>query len=171
MFFSSPPSGTDVAFGVPQACFGTAPLSVIYLSAGWNDTSTWNGVSFIWRWFPNLFFFWFFLMLFAVVSRIQACLSDISSSMSLNKLKLNGDKTELFIIGSKFRPTLQIPPGALHDDSVIQFHLSMLGTLLSRLTVYWTLSGILLIFASLVISIFVIFIVPGNFYLMSIRRF
>ena len=54
----------------------------------------------------------------AVVSRIQACLSDISSWMSLNKLKLNGDKTELLIIGSQFRPTLQFPPVGLNDGSV-----------------------------------------------------
>ena len=45
---------------------------------------------------------------FAVVSRIQACLSDISSWMSLNKLKLNGDKTELLIIGSQFRTILKV---------------------------------------------------------------
>ena len=55
----------------------------------------------------------------AVVSRIQACLSDISSWMSLNRLKLNGDKTELLIIGSQFRPNLQFPPVVLNDGSVI----------------------------------------------------
>ena len=55
----------------------------------------------------------------SVVSHIQGCLSDISSWMSLNKLKLNGDKTELLIIGSQFRPTLLFPPVALDDGSVI----------------------------------------------------
>ena len=55
----------------------------------------------------------------AVVSCIQACLSDISSWMSLNRLKLNGDKTELLIIGSQFRPNLQFPPVVLNDGSVI----------------------------------------------------
>ena len=53
-----------------------------------------------------------------MVSRIQACLSDISSWMSLNKLKLNDDKTELLIIGSQFRPTLQFSPVGLNDGSV-----------------------------------------------------
>ena len=54
----------------------------------------------------------------AVVSRIQACLLDISSWMSLNGLKLNGDKTELLITGSQFRPYLQFPH-LLNDGSVI----------------------------------------------------
>ena len=39
--------------------------------------------------------------------------------MSLNELKLNGDKTELFIIGSQFRPTLPFPPIVLDDGPVI----------------------------------------------------
>ena len=55
----------------------------------------------------------------SVVSRIKACLLDISSWISLNKLKLNGNKTELLIIGSQFRPTLRFPPVALDDGSVI----------------------------------------------------
>ena len=56
----------------------------------------------------------------AVVSRIQACLSDISSWMSLNGLKLIGDKTELLITGSQFRPSLQFPPVVRNDGSVIR---------------------------------------------------
>ena len=39
--------------------------------------------------------------------------------LPLNRLKLNGDKTELLIIGSKIRPGLQFPPVALTDGSVI----------------------------------------------------
>ena len=54
----------------------------------------------------------------SVVSCIQACLSDISSWVSLNKWKFNGDKTELLIIGSQFRPTLQFPPVVLNDGSM-----------------------------------------------------
>ena len=58
---------------------------------------------------------------FSVVSRIQACSSNISSCISLNKLKFNGDKTEfeLLIIGSQFRPTLQFPLVVLDDGSLI----------------------------------------------------
>ena len=36
--------------------------------------------------------------------RIEACLHDIATWMSLSKLKLNGDKTELLVIGSQHRP-------------------------------------------------------------------
>ena len=39
--------------------------------------------------------------------------------MSLNELKINGDKTELLINGSQFRPTLQFPPVSLDDGPVI----------------------------------------------------
>ena len=35
-----------------------------------------------------------------IVARIEACLHDIATWMSLNKLKLNGNKTELLVIGS-----------------------------------------------------------------------
>ena len=44
---------------------------------------------------------------------------DISPWMSLNRLKLNGDKTEQLIIGSQYRPSLQFPPVVLNNGSVI----------------------------------------------------
>ena len=37
----------------------------------------------------------------------------------VKQIEVNGDKTELLIIGSQFRPTLQFPPVALNDGSVI----------------------------------------------------
>ena len=46
---------------------------------------------------------------------LSLCLSDISSWM---KFKI-GDITELLTIGFQFRPTLQFPPVALNDASVI----------------------------------------------------
>ena len=39
-----------------------------------------------------------------ILPGIEACLPDIATWMSLNKLKLNGDKTELLVIGSRHRP-------------------------------------------------------------------
>ncbi|KAK2551401.1 hypothetical protein P5673_027802 [Acropora cervicornis] len=39
--------------------------------------------------------------------------------MSLNKLKFNGDKTELLFIGPQFRPTLQFPQVVLDEGSLI----------------------------------------------------
>ena len=38
--------------------------------------------------------------------------------MALNKLKVNGNKTELLIIGSQFRSTLRFPLVVLDDGSV-----------------------------------------------------
>lgn len=55
----------------------------------------------------------------SVVSRIQACSSNISCWMSLRKFKFNGDKTGLLFIGPQFRPTLQFPPVVLDDGSLI----------------------------------------------------
>ena len=39
-----------------------------------------------------------------VKSRVELCLVDIMNWMSMNKLKLNTEKTELLILSSKFRP-------------------------------------------------------------------
>lgn len=41
-------------------------------------------------------------------SRIQACLCDVDAWMAYNKLKLNGDKTELLVLNVRHRP--QPPP-------------------------------------------------------------
>ena len=53
-------------------------------------------------------------------ARIQACLQDIATWMSLNKLKLNGDKTELLGIGSGNLSASQLPSFTAIDGSVIQ---------------------------------------------------
>ena len=52
--------------------------------------------------------------------RIEACLQDIATWMSLNKLKLNGDKTELLVIGSGNLSASQLPSFTAIDGSVIQ---------------------------------------------------
>jgi hypothetical protein len=49
---------------------------------------------------------------------MEACVSDIYSWMSSNKLKLNADKTELLIIGSKFRPGPEIPFVNIGTESI-----------------------------------------------------
>ena len=38
------------------------------------------------------------------VAQVESCFGDIDHWMSCNKLKLNRDKTELLVIGSKYRP-------------------------------------------------------------------
>ena len=54
------------------------------------------------------------------ITRIKACLQDIATWMSLNKLKLNGDKTELLVIGSCNLPASQLPSFTAIDGSVIE---------------------------------------------------
>ena len=53
-------------------------------------------------------------------TRIEACLQDIGTWMSLNKLKLNGDKTELLVIGSGNLSASQLPSFTAIGGSVIQ---------------------------------------------------
>ena len=55
-----------------------------------------------------------------IVPRIEACLRDITKWMSLNKLKLNGDKTELLVIGSRHRPVSQLLCFTAVDGSAIK---------------------------------------------------
>ena len=38
-------------------------------------------------------------------SPVELCIKDIEQWMMINKLKLNGDKTELFVINARHRPT------------------------------------------------------------------
>ncbi|PFX16681.1 Ubiquitin-protein ligase E3B [Stylophora pistillata] len=53
-------------------------------------------------------------------TRIEACLQDLGTWMSLNKLKLNGDNNELLVIGSGNLSASQLPSFTAIDGSVIQ---------------------------------------------------
>ena len=57
---------------------------------------------------------------YVTIPRIEACLQNIATSMSLNKLQLNGDKTELLVIGSRNLFASQLPSFTVIDGSVIQ---------------------------------------------------
>ena len=54
-----------------------------------------------------------------ITTRIETCLQDIETWMSLNKLKLNSDKTELLVIGSGILSTSKLPSFTAIDRSVI----------------------------------------------------
>ena len=83
----------------------------------------------IWTWYDMNFHFYaddcqIYFSLDSVSSvtttRIEACLQDIGTWMSLNKLKLNGDKTELLVIGSGNLSASKLSSFTAIDGSVIQ---------------------------------------------------
>lgn len=53
-----------------------------------------------------------------VKTRVESCLLDIIEWMTLNKLKLNTDKTELLVLSSKFRPEPVFPMLAVGPDLI-----------------------------------------------------
>ena len=57
---------------------------------------------------------------FVIVPRIEACLHDIATWMSLNKVKLNDEKTELLVIGSQHLKASQIPSFTAVDGTIMQ---------------------------------------------------
>ena len=54
------------------------------------------------------------------MQKIESCLEDIGTWMSLNKLKLNSEKTELLVIGSQNLSASQFPSFTAIDGSVTQ---------------------------------------------------
>ena len=54
------------------------------------------------------------------MQKIESCLEDIATWMSLNKLKLNSEKTELLVIWSQNLSASQFPTFTAIDGSVIQ---------------------------------------------------
>ena len=44
------------------------------------------------------------------ITKIEECLSDTDKWMSINRLKLNKDKTELLYLFSKYNPQQSLPP-------------------------------------------------------------
>ena len=60
-------------------------------------------------------YFFFYSVSSVTVSRIKACLQDITAWISLNKLKLNNEKTELLVFGSQ--STLSAVDGSIIHPS------------------------------------------------------
>ena len=52
------------------------------------------------------------------ITKIEECLSDIDKWMSINRLKLNKDKTELLYLFSKYNPQQSVPPLRFGTDII-----------------------------------------------------
>ena len=52
------------------------------------------------------------------ITKIEECLSDIDKWMSINRLKLNKDKTELLYLFSKYNPQQCLPPLRFGTDII-----------------------------------------------------
>lgn len=61
------------------------------------------------------------LELTSSIAKIEECLSDLDNWMSLNKLKLNKDKTELLYLYSKHSPQQSLPPLRSGSDTIQPF--------------------------------------------------
>ncbi|KAJ8023331.1 hypothetical protein HOLleu_35739 [Holothuria leucospilota] len=61
----------------------------------------------------------------ALAHKLQDCISDIMWWMDSNKLKLNNDKTEFYIAGTKQSlqnlPSLQLEVGSCHINPPVKF--------------------------------------------------
>ena len=52
------------------------------------------------------------------ITKIEECLSDIDKWMSINRLELNKDKTELLYLFSKYNPQQRLPPLRFGTDII-----------------------------------------------------
>ena len=53
-----------------------------------------------------------------IITKIEECLSDIDKWMSINRLKLNKDKTELLYLFSRYNPQQSLPPLRFRTDII-----------------------------------------------------
>ena len=96
-------SRSDLMYGVPQGSVICPILYLLYTSP-LDEVLRRHNMNFHFYADDSQVYFSFDSDSSVIVPRIEACLHDTATWMSLSKRKLNGDKTELLVIGSQHRP-------------------------------------------------------------------
>ena len=106
-------------YGVPQVSV-LGPILYLLYTSPLGDVIRRHDMNFHYYADDSQVYFSFDFVSSVTVSRIEACLQDVTAWMSLNKLKLNSKKTELLVFVPQSTPTSQILCFTAVDGSIIQ---------------------------------------------------